>query len=142
MDSDISQRSNCNARPGFGFGLAPSAAPPQPARAKTPGGAGPRSTRSSSPQQRSNQSKRPVNCEQLLLVFPLVAAPKRAPYGGSNPPAAPCAVVRPGKDCSRIVRDLRSWLPEITNVSTILQNGKLACIRGALRSLNCFGEFS
>jgi hypothetical protein len=77
---------------------------------------------------------------------------------------------RPGKHCSRIVRDPRSWLtitnltirsvadddarspglvgffvlalPEITNVSTILRNGKLACIRDALGSPNYFGEFS
>jgi hypothetical protein len=57
---------------------APSAAPPQPRPGKSPGGAGPRSsfTPPGRHQQRSNRSKRPVNCEQLLLVFPLVTARK------------------------------------------------------------------
>jgi len=45
---------------------APSAAPPQPGPGKSPGRAGPRSSlsRSKSPQQRSNQHRKPVISEQ------------------------------------------------------------------------------
>ena len=47
----------------------------------------------------------------------------RPPQGGSpgltrghqlGRAARSCAVARPGKDCNRIVRDPRSWLPQIT----------------------------
>src|SRR5260370_9485043 len=58
-----------------------------PAWAKPPAGADPEASpsRPKSPQQRSDQTRKPVNSEQLLLVFPLVtgATIGQVPFGAS-----------------------------------------------------------
>jgi len=65
---------------GFGHGIpevcaAPSAAPPQPRRVNHPAGQDPEAglSRSKSPQQRSDQARKPVNSEQDSCSYAKVA---------------------------------------------------------------------